>query len=117
MATTTATTAIVAMLPHISFEEAVINAASKTKSLYFISPKEILDKKYREDKDVESAEILIEYPLAADTVEEAAEESVVSISPTKEVDGVSTDFDWYEVYLDVNTIKELIKKNHNKKLI
>lgn len=108
--TTTATTAIVAMLPHISFEEAVINAASKTKSLYFIGPKEILDDKYKKDTDVESAEILIEYPLAADTVEEAAEEAVVSISPTKEVDGVSTDFDWYEVYLDATTIKALINK-------
>lgn len=113
---TTATTAIVGMLPHISFEEAVINALSKTKSLYFIAPKEILSDIYREDTDVESAEILIEYPLASESLEEAAEEAVVSISPTKEVDGVSTDFDWYEVYLDVNTIKELIliKKNHNK---
>lgn len=112
MTTASATTAILgAMLPHISFEEAVINAASKTKSLYFVAPKEILEDKYREDKDVESAEILIEYPLAADTVEEAAEEAVVSISPTKEVDGVSTDFDWYEVYLDATTIKALIKKS------
>lgn len=107
---TTVTAIERAMLPHISFEEAVINAQSKTMSLYYIAPKEILEKKYREDKDVESAEILIEYPLAADTVEEAAEEAVVSISPTKEVDGVSTDFDWYEVYIDAKTIKEFINK-------
>ena len=102
-------TAITTVFPQINFEEAVINSHSNTKSLYFIAPKEILAKKYREDPDIDSAEILIEYPLASETLEEAAEESIVSISPTKEVDGVSTDFDWYDVLLDENTIKALIK--------
>lgn len=102
-------TAITTVFPHINFEEAVTNSHSKTKSLYFIAPKEILEDKYREDSEIETAEILIEYPLAAETLGEAAENAICSISPTKEVDGVSTDFDWYDVLLDENTIKALIK--------
>lgn len=107
--TTTATAIVDAMIHQISFEESVINCNSNTKSLYFIAPKEILEDKYREDSEIETAEILIEYPLAAETLGEAAENAICSISPTKEVDGVSTDFDWYDVLLDENTIKALIK--------
>lgn len=97
-------------ISQIVFEEVVVDDISKTKTMYFIAPREILADKYKKDSAIENAEISLAFPLAAETLGEAAENAICSISPTKEVDGVSTDFDWYEVYLDVNTIKALINK-------
>lgn len=103
-------------ISQIVFEEVVVDDISKTQTMYFIAPREILADKYKKDSAIENAEISLAFPLAAETNTERAAESYLMFSPTKEVDGVITDYDWYEVYLDLDTILRLINKadNHNQ---
>lgn len=110
------------IIQKISFDELVHDKESGTIIYYFIAPKDILEEKYILDVEVESAEIYVEVPqeieLTTDeNVKAAAAQAYVMLSPTKEVDGVMTDFDWEDVFLDIETIIKLIQiyVNHNNK--
>ena len=50
-------------------------------------------------------EISIEFP----TEHIEARYADVCVSPTREIDGMSEDYDWYVVYIPYDEIEELIK--------
>lgn len=110
------------IIQKISFDELVHDKESGTIIYYFIAPKDILKERYRSDETVEHAEIYVELPqeieLSTDVnILAAAENAYVMLSPTKEEDGAMTDFDWEDVFWDIETIIKLIQiyVNHNNK--
>ncbi len=95
-------------MKNIKFDERYDNEDTKTTTLYFTAPKEILDSLYPYDySEASSAEISIELPT--DNI--CAEDALVSISPTlyDEEEDAYTDYDWTDIELPFDEIEELIK--------
>lgn len=87
----------------IQFDDKWVKEDEGVTRLYFIAPKDTLGSQY---PDAEHAEICVEFP----TERPKANCSVVSVSPTKyfeEEDGY-VDYDWSDVDLPDEEIKELI---------
>lgn len=90
----------------IQFEERYDSEEYKTTTLYFICPKEMLEKEY---PDAMMATLSIECQT---NCIEAATASCV-ISPTKKECGGLTDYDWHNIdlpYEDIETLLELALK-------
>lgn len=98
----------------IAFEERYNDEENETTTLYFIAPKELLNTFLPEENypDAVSMEISIELPtrclqngfisaMEADCIS-------VSISPTRECEGGTEDYDWHDVEIPYNEIMELI---------
>lgn len=81
----------------IIFDEKHENEIFETTILYFMGPKELINKRYPE---AESMEISVEFP----TKRPKAEYATVSFSPTK--DGL--DYQWSEITISPEDINELI---------
>lgn len=91
----------------IKFDERYDDEDYRTTTLYFIAPKEML-KTFIPTNDYPEAiamEISIEFP----TNHIEANYGDVCVSPTREVDGGTEDYDWYDVDLPYDEIEELIK--------
>ena len=94
------------LIANTKFEERYDAEEHGTTTLYFTSPKEFL-KVFIPTKDYPDAvsmEISIEFPTKH--IEAAAAE--VSVSPTREIDGGTEDYDWYDAVLSYNEINALI---------
>ena len=93
------------MVSDITYEDIYVDDDYGTTTLYFIAPKERL-KDYLPDENFPEAvsmEISIEVPT--DHIE--AKYANVSVSPTKEVDGGYSDYDWHNIDLDYVIIETL----------
>lgn len=91
----------------IKFDERYDDEDYKTTTLYFIAPKEML-KTFIPTNDYPEAiamEISIEFP----TNHIEANYGDACVSPTREVDDGTEDYDWYDVDLPYDEIEELIK--------
>ena len=91
----------------IKFDERYDSKEYGTTTLYFIAPKEML-KRFIPTNDYPEAvsmEISIEFP----TEHIEANCADVCVSPTREIDGMSEDYDWYDVDISYDEIEELIK--------
>ena len=91
----------------IKFDERYDSDDYGTTTLYFIAPKEML-KKFIPTNDYPEAvsmEISVEFPT--DYIEPA--QAYVCVSPTREVDGGTEEYDWYDIDLPYDEIEELIK--------
>lgn len=91
----------------IKFDEKYDDEDYRTTTLYFIAPKEML-KTFIPTNDYPEAiamEISIEFP--ANHIE--ANYGDVCVSPTREVDGGTEEYDWYDIDLPYDEIEELIK--------
>lgn len=92
----------------IKFDEKYENEEYNTTTLYFTAPKELLKTylphiPYETFKDAISMEISIEFPIGY-----ADDNSIyASVSPTRETEGGTEDYDWYEIYLPYNDFLEL----------
>lgn len=98
---------------HIAFDERYDNEESGTVTLYFIAPKDLLSTYVPLEKypDATSAEISLEFPENNISAENAS----VSISPTREVNGGSEDYDWNDIsmaYNDINCLIELYERTN-----
>lgn len=74
-----------------------------TLHLFYIAPKEFLKEMY---KDAISMEICLEVSeknFDPDYI-------IVRFSPTKETEGGTVDYDWFDAYLPHSVIKKLIKQ-------
>lgn len=86
----------------ISFEEAVDAPIYQTTTLYFTAPKELLHGQYPE---ATSAEIALEIPWQ----DKALDSVTARISPTREVEGGTEDYDWSDFDIDEAGLVELLK--------
>lgn len=71
-------------------------------SLYFIAPKSLLRGNF---PDANHAEIRVDYPIA----HPEAIYATASMSPTKEINGVFTDYDWNYISSTASEIEKLMK--------
>lgn len=93
-------------MTEIRFEEKYVDEENETTTLYFIAPKEML-KDYIPKKDFPEAvsmEISIEFP----TEHIDANYGYVCVSPTREIEGGSEDYDWHDVQISLSEILQLI---------
>ena len=91
----------------IKFDERHDNEDYGTTTLYFIAPKEML-KEFIQTNDypeVVSMEISIEFP----TEHIEADYANVLVSPTREDENGTEDYDWYDVDIPNDEIEGLIK--------
>ena len=91
----------------IKFDERHDSEECGTTILYFIAPKEML-KKFIPTNDYSEAismEISIEFP----TKHIEANYADVCVSPTREDENGTEDYDWYDVDIPYDEIEELIK--------
>ena len=91
----------------IKFDERHDNEEYGITTLYFIAPKEML-KTFIPTNDYPEAvsmEISIEFPT--DHIE--ADYANVCVSPTREDENGTEDYDWYDVDIPNDEIEELIK--------
>ena len=91
----------------IKFDERYDSEEYGTTTLYFIAPKEMLKKFIPTNNYPEaiSMEISIEFP----TEHIEANYADVCISPTREDENGTEDYDWYDVDISYDEIEELIK--------
>lgn len=90
----------------IKFDERYDSEDYETTTLYFIAPKEML-KTFIPTNDYPEAiamEVSVEFPT--NHIEPAYAD--VCVSPTREVDGGTEDYDWYDINLPYDEIDELI---------
>lgn len=86
----------------VKFEERYVNEEENEVTLYFIAPKEWLNKSYIE---AIHSEISIAYP----TDHPEAMFAYVTMSPTRtDEDGNAEDYDWYDLELTASEIKALL---------
>ena len=88
------------MLKDIVFEEAVENSEYETITLYFIAPKECIQRYSDNYKDAESTEISLEFPLGHIEPRNAQ----VEFSPTKD----GEDYEWHDVNMPYEIIDQLL---------
>ena len=88
----------------IKFDDIYRDEYYNTITLYFTAPKEILKEYFSTDyPEATAAEISIEVP--ADHIE--AKYALVSISPTKLIEGGQDDYDWRDIDMDPVLIETL----------
>ena len=91
----------------IKFDERYDSEEYGTATLYFVAPKEML-KKFIPTNDYPEAismEISIEFP----TEHIEANYADICVSPTREYENGTEDYDWYDVDIPYDEIEELIK--------
>ena len=91
----------------IKFDERYDSEDYGTTTLYFIAPKEMLKEfiPMKSYPDAISMEISIEFP----TEHIEANYADVCVSPTREDENGTEDYDWYDVDIPYDEIEELIK--------
>lgn len=91
----------------IKFDERYDDEDYETTTLYFIAPKEMLKNfiPTNEYPEATSMEISIEFPI--NHIE--ANYANVCVSPTREAENGTEDYDWHDVQIPYNEIEELIK--------
>jgi len=90
----------------IKFDERYDDEEYETTTLYFTAPKEMLyEFNIPEYPDAVSMEISIEFPT--NHIEAAYGECC--ISPTVEIDGGTSEIDWWDVNIPYDEIEELIE--------
>lgn len=91
----------------IKFDERYDCEENQTTTLYFIAPKEMLKTLIpnQDYPEAVSMEISIEFPTEHIEPEYAS----VCISPTKQVDDSTEDYDWNDIEIPYNEVQELIK--------
>lgn len=90
----------------IEFDETV-ESGTGTLIYYFKVPKELL-RKYiplKTFNDAISAEISLETPKDSKNIADIT----ISMSPTKEVEDGTLDYDWYDIYIPDEKVSELIR--------
>ena len=96
----------------IKFDERYDSKEYGTTTLYFIAPKEML-KNFIPKNDYPEAismEISIEFP----TEHIESNYAYVCVSPTKEDENGTVDYDWCDADISYDEIEELIKLSENK---
>lgn len=90
----------------IKFDERFDDRDCGTTTLYFIAPKEMLKKfiPVNDYPEAVSMEISIEFP--ANHIQ--ANYADVCVSPTREIEGGTEEYDWYDIDLPYDEIEELI---------
>ena len=91
----------------IKFDEKYVSEENNTTTLYFIAPKSYLTQ-FIPNKTFDEAvsmEISVEMPISNMEASQAS----VAVSPTRKVEDVYEDYDWYDVDLPYEEIEELIK--------
>lgn len=93
------------MINEFKFDERVEGASGVT--LYFTAPSKALAYFGLADKykGVVATELSLEFPKG----NQEPEYTLVMISPTRKVKGGTEDFDWNEVYLKEDAIRELFR--------
>ena len=91
----------------IIFDERYDDADYETTTLYFIAPKDMLQKfiPTNDYPEAISMETSIEFP----TEHIEANYADVCVSPTREDENGTEDYDWYDVDIPYDEIEELIK--------
>ena len=93
------------MLKNIILDGIVENKVTGISTLYFTAPKELLKKYLTEDyPDMVSTELCIEYPATHPEPDYCS----VSISPTRETECGTEDYDWTDIDIPAEDISYLL---------
>lgn len=93
-------------MKNIKFDERFDEEDSNITTLYFVAPKEKLNKYFNSVcNEAISMEISLEFPLG--NIDPSL--AFVSVSPTRECEGGLEEYDWLDVDIPLEEVEELIE--------